>query len=97
MDSISGQSLIECDTLTKVYKLEGEEDVVALKNITLKGPSTEGAIKRGEFVIIRGPSGGGKTTFLNLLGTIDKPSGGFLCTNAIISNRRIQSRPHKQR
>ena len=41
--------------------------------------SEEGAIKRGEFVIIRGPSGGGKTTFLNLLGTIDKPSGGSLC------------------
>lgn len=30
-------------------------------------------------MIIRGPSGGGKTTFLNLLGTIDKPSGGSLC------------------
>ena len=41
--------------------------------------SEEGAIKRGEFVIIRGPSGGGKTTFLNLLGTIDKPTGGNLC------------------
>jgi putative ABC transport system ATP-binding protein len=71
--------LIECDSLTKVYKLQGEEDVVALKNITLKGGSEEGAVKQGEFVIIRGPSGGGKTTFLNLLGTIDKPSGGSLC------------------
>ena len=47
MDSIAGQSLIECDHLTKVYKLEGEEDVIALKNITLKGESSEGAIKRG--------------------------------------------------
>lgn len=53
--------------------------MVALKNITLKGMGWEGAVKRGEFVVIRGPSGGGKTTFLNLLGTIDKPSGGNLC------------------
>lgn len=55
--------------------------MTALRNITLKGPTQQGAIKRGEFVIIRGPSGGGKTTFLNLLGTIDKPSGGSLCTD----------------
>ena len=49
---------------------------MALKNITLKGDEINGGIKRGEFVIIRGPSGGGKTTFLNLLGTIDKSTGG---------------------
>jgi len=33
---------------------------------------------RGEFVMIRGPSGGGKTTLLNLIGTIDSPSDGEL-------------------
>ena len=63
--------------------------MVALKNITLKGLSEEGAIKRGEFVIIRGPSGGGKTTFLNLLGTIDKPSGGNLCNYLLIQKFRV--------
>ena len=31
---------------------------------------------RGEFVILRGPSGGGKTTLLNILGTIDAASSG---------------------
>ncbi|KAL4496009.1 hypothetical protein ABPG72_015431 [Tetrahymena utriculariae] len=35
-------------------------------------------IIRGEFVMIRGPSGGGKTTLLNLLGTIDMPSSGTI-------------------
>jgi putative ABC transport system ATP-binding protein len=29
-------------------------------------------------VIIRGPSGGGKTTFLNLIGTIDRPTNGHI-------------------
>ncbi len=31
---------------------------------------------RGEFIVLRGPSGGGKTTFLNMIGTIDKLSEG---------------------
>ena len=35
-------------------------------------------IKRGEFVCIFGTSGGGKTTMLNILGTIDKPTKGEL-------------------
>lgn len=76
MEAVTDRTLIECDSLSKVYELEGEEDVVALTNITLKGPTPEGSVKKGEFVIIRGPSGGGKTTFLNLLGTIDKPTNG---------------------
>ena len=36
------------------------------------------AIFRGEFVMIRGPSGGGKTTMLNLIGSIDSSTGGEL-------------------
>ena len=36
---------------------------------------------RGEFVMIRGPSGGGKTTFLNLIGTADMASSGKLSKN----------------
>jgi putative ABC transport system ATP-binding protein len=35
-------------------------------------------IKRGEFIVIFGTSGGGKTTMLNILGTIDKPTKGEL-------------------
>jgi len=52
--------------------------VIALKNATLDNDTEFYPIKRGEFVMIRGPSGGGKTTLLNLIGTIDSPSSGEL-------------------
>lgn len=35
-------------------------------------------MKKGEFVCIFGTSGGGKTTMLNIMGTIDKPTKGEL-------------------
>ena len=44
-------------------------DIDAVKNITLK-------IKKGEFIIISGPSGAGKTTLLNMVSGIDLPSSG---------------------
>lgn len=45
--------------------------VAALRGIDL-------TIKEKEFVCIFGTSGGGKTTLLNTIGTIDKPTKGFL-------------------
>ena len=38
-------------------------------------------IREGEFITILGTSGGGKTTLLNIIGTIDKPSKGdiYIC------------------
>jgi len=57
-------------------------------------------IRRGEFVMLRGPSGGGKTTMLNILGTIDKPTHGTLklfgtgidnkSTDSFLANLRLQ-------
>ena len=44
----------------------------------LRGNIKRAKAFRGEFVMIRGPSGGGKTTLLNLIGTIDSPSDGEL-------------------
>lgn len=72
-------NLITFNDLSKKYKLAGQgEEVVALKNVTLVENSEFYPIKQGEFVMIRGPSGGGKTTMLNLIGTIDSPSSGSL-------------------
>lgn len=73
-------SVIECDHLGKMYEIKDEMPVQALREITLKGNGLYGAIKKGEFVIIRGPSGGGKTTFLNMVGTIDAATSGTLST-----------------
>jgi putative ABC transport system ATP-binding protein len=65
--------------VSKSYRLEGrEEAVTALRDINLCNEEETYAIKKGEFVMIRGPSGGGKTTLLNLIGTLDYPSSGTI-------------------
>jgi ABC-type lipoprotein export system ATPase subunit len=63
-------NVIKTESLKKVYKLYAEE-IVALKGIDVK-------INKGEFVSIMGPSGAGKTTFLNLAGCLDKHTEGNL-------------------
>lgn len=61
------------------YDLVGRADkIMALDGITLKDGTPFYPIKEGEFVMIRGPSGGGKTTLLNMFGTIDDPSSGTI-------------------
>lgn len=56
--------------MSKVYET-GEVTVAALKGVTF-------TIAKGSFLSIIGPSGSGKTTLLNLIGCLDKPSGGML-------------------
>src|SRR5690606_4401577 len=60
--------LIELRDVTKVYQTGGTE-VRALDGVSL-------TIRRGEFVAIMGQSGSGKSTLMNILGCLDRPTGG---------------------
>lgn len=65
-DFSEAENVIECENVSKMFSLVGrDEKVYALNNITLMSGEEFYPIKKGEFVMIRGPSGGGKTTFLN--------------------------------
>jgi putative ABC transport system ATP-binding protein len=72
-----GEYVVKVEHIVKEYELAGRDETVqALANIHLGQDSEFYPIRRGEFVMLRGPSGGGKTSLLNILGTIDKPSSG---------------------
>ena len=60
--------MIKIDHLTKVYDT-GSIQVEALKQINLE-------IEKGEFIAVMGPSGSGKSTLMNILGCLDRPTGG---------------------
>jgi len=62
------ETVILVEEIHKYYEL-GETRVHALRGATVE-------IARGEFVTIMGASGSGKSTFMNILGCLDKPSAG---------------------
>jgi putative ABC transport system ATP-binding protein len=61
-------AVIRVEEVHKYYEL-GETRVHALRGVGLE-------IERGEFVAIMGASGSGKSTFMNILGCLDRPSSG---------------------
>ena len=62
------EALIRVRNLRKVYRM-GEERVIALDNVSLD-------VNKGEFVCLLGTSGCGKSTFLNMIAGLEKPTKG---------------------
>jgi putative ABC transport system ATP-binding protein len=65
---LNENAVIRVEDVHKYYEL-GETRVHALRGVSVE-------IQRGEFVAIMGASGSGKSTFMNMLGCLDRPSSG---------------------
>ena len=62
------RAVIQLDHIHKTYTM-GDVDVLALRGVSL-------TIKEGEFVAIMGASGSGKSTMMNIIGCLDRPTRG---------------------
>jgi putative ABC transport system ATP-binding protein len=62
------RGVIELDNITKVYKV-GVETIRALDGVSL-------TVGQNEYVAVMGTSGSGKSTLMNILGCLDRPTGG---------------------
>jgi len=67
---MSDNDLIVLRNVAKTYR-RGDETISIFSDLNLSIPS-------GDFVAMMGPSGSGKTTLLNLLGGLDRPTGGSI-------------------
>jgi len=72
-------TIIELKNVRKVY-LMGKERVVALNGINL-------TVEEGEICCLLGTSGSGKSTILNLIAGLEKPTGGSIKVNNMFINR----------
>jgi putative ABC transport system ATP-binding protein len=70
---------VRCVNVRKIYK-QGDEDVIGLDGVSLE-------VKKGGFVCLRSPSGGGKTTLLNVMGGLDRPDSG----EVLVAGKRIDN------
>ena len=75
---------IEFKKVKKIYKM-GEVNIEALSGVNF-------SVDKGEFVVVAGASGAGKSTILNILGGMDSPSSGQI----IVDNKYINNYSNKE-
>ena len=76
MSQTNDNSVLQATGLTKIYG-SGHTEVVAVRDAAVQ-------VKRGEIVALLGPSGGGKTTLLTMLGLIRSPNTGQITINGTL-------------
>jgi putative ABC transport system ATP-binding protein len=82
-------NVIELTNVSKIYGF-GHATTVALDEVTLN-------VKEGEFVAIMGPSGSGKSSLLNIIGLLDRPTHGTYNLSGRVVSRLRPNRLAKAR
>jgi putative ABC transport system ATP-binding protein len=77
---MSNDVIIQCRDLSKVYRM-GDTKVYALHDMNLD-------VLTGEYLSVMGPSGSGKSTLFNMIGALDRPSGGSVSIAGIDLTRQ---------
>ena len=75
------EDYVKLENVSKIYGSK-EVKIIAVDEISFR-------IKKGEFVVVVGPSGAGKTTVLNILGGMDTLSGGSVYLDRWKKYRKI--------
>ena len=76
--------VVTLNQVTKTYNL-GKSTIHALRSVDLN-------VKKGEFLIIKGQSGSGKSTALNMVGVMDRPSTG----SVVLAGREVEKLSDRQ-
>jgi putative ABC transport system ATP-binding protein len=84
------KTIISGKNLKKTYKMSKTNIISALNGVDIE-------INEGDFSAIVGPSGGGKSTLLHILGLLDRPDEGTLLIDGIDVSRMKEKQAHKLR
>jgi putative ABC transport system ATP-binding protein len=78
-------TVIELRRIKREYRMESKQGEEAVVVRALRG--VDFSAEAGEFVSVMGPSGSGKSTLMNILGCLDKPSGGTYMLDGIETSK----------